>query len=159
MKKYKKPNKFYVLLLLITFLIIGAYTVYLQVTGDLEAMDLWNLFVLPVLFVGIYWLGDTVLQKITDKRYKTNYEDRFVELVNSKMRDSKQFLIEDFRRLQLNPKFQESLKMAYQIYQNGENEVFTISKLEKKFEPKTIEARAMGYIIKEINEKMASKTE
>ena len=159
MKRYKKPNKFYVLLLLITFLIIGAYTIYLQITGALEATDLWNLFVLPVLFVGIYWLGDTVLQKISDKRYKTNYEDRFVELVNTKMRESNQFLIEDFRRLQLNPKFQESLKMAYQIYQNGENEIFTIAKLEKKFEPKTIEALAMSFIIKEIKEKLTAKTE
>ncbi len=46
---------------------------------------------------------------------KTNHEDRFLESVNVKMRESNQFLVEDFRRLQINPKFQESLKMALYI--------------------------------------------
>jgi len=159
MKRYKKPNKFYVLLLLITFLIVGGYTIYLKITDKLESTDLWNLFVLPVIFVGIYWLGDNLLQKMSDKRNKTNYEDRFVETINLKMRDSKQFLIEDYRRLQLNPKFQESLKIAYQIYQNGESDVFNIAKLEKKFDPKTTEALAMSFVISEIQEKLSTKTE
>lgn len=159
MKRYKKPNKFYVILLVITFLIIGGYTLYLKISDQLEATDIWNLFTLPIIFVGIYWLGDTILQKIGDKRYKTNYEDQFVELVNLKMRESKRFLIEDFRRLQLNPKFQESLKMAYQIYHNGESENFTIAKLEKKFDSKTTEGIAMSFVIHEIQEKLAEKSE
>ena len=159
LKRYKKPRKFYLLLLLITFIIIGGYTLYLHFSGNLEATDIWNLFALPVIFVGIYWAGDTLLQKITDKRFKTNYEDRFVELVNQKMRDSKQFLIEDYRKLQLNPKFQESLKMGYQIYQNGETEVFTIAKLEKKFEAKTVEGLAMTFVIQEIQKKLDTKAE
>jgi len=158
-KRYKKPRKFYLLLLLITFVIIGGYTLYLHFSGNLEASDIWNLFALPVIFVGIYWAGDTLLQKISDKRFKTNYEDRFVELVNQKMRDSKKFLIEDFRKLQLNPKFQESLKMGYQIYQNGESEVFTIAKLEKKFDLKSVEGLAMTFVIQEIQEKLSTKPE
>jgi len=99
------------------------------------------------------------MQKIKDKRYKTNYEDQFLELVNNKMRSSNQFLIEDFRRIQMNAKFQESLKMAYYIYQNGENDVFTLSKLEKKFDSKSIEGRAMTFVITEVKEKLANKSE
>jgi len=159
MKQYKKPAKFYLMLFIITFGVVGAYTLYLFFTDALTAPDIWNLLVLPVVFTGIYWAGDSVMQKIKDKRYKTNYEDRFLELVNNKMRSSNQFLIEDFRRIQMNVKFQESLKMAYFIYQNGENDIFTLSKLEKKFDPKTTEARAMTFVINEVREKLENKTE
>ena len=159
MKQYKKPAKFYLMLFIITFGVVGAYTLCLFFTDALTAPDIWNLLVLPVIFTGIYWAGDSVMQKIKDKRYKTNYEDQFLELVNNKMRSSNQFLIEDFRRIQMNVKFQETLKMAYFIYQNGENDIFTLSKLEKKFDPKTTEARAMTFVINEVKEKLENKTE
>jgi hypothetical protein len=157
MKQYKKPAKFYLMLFLITFGIIGAYTIYLYFTSSLEATDIWNLFALPIIFTGIYFGGDYILQKIADKRYKTKYEDRFLELINQKMRESNRFLIEDFRRLQMNEKFQETLKMAFFIYQNGENEIFTINKLERKFDIKSIEGLAIAYAIAEIKEKLAQK--
>jgi hypothetical protein len=159
MKKYKKPMKFYLTLFLFTFGIIGAYTLYLLFTDTLEASDIWNLFALPVIFTGIYFGGDSIMQKIADKRHKINYEDLFLELVNQKMRESNKFLIEDFRRLQLNPKFQEALKMAYYIYQNGENDIFNISKLEKKFELKSSEGLAMTFVIAEVKEKLIKKTD
>lgn len=159
MKKYKKPNKFYLTLFIFTFGIIGAYTLYLLFTDTLEASDIWNLFALPVIFTGIYFGGDTIMQKIADKRHKINYEDLFLELVNQKMRESNKFLIEDFRRLQMNPKFQESLKMAYYIYQNGENDILNISKLEKKFDLKSSEGLAMTFVIAEVKEKLAKKTD
>ena len=158
MKRYKKPNKFYALLLLITFVLMGGYTLYLHFTDQIEAMDIWNLFLLPLLFVGVYFGGDTLLQKITDKRYKNNHEDRFLELVNVKMRESNQFLVEDFRRLQINPKFQESLKMALYIYQNGENEIFNCAKLLKKFDSKTVEGKAMNCVVELLNEKIENKS-
>ncbi len=151
--------KFYLTLFLFTFGIIGAYTLYLLFTDTLEASDIWNLFALPVIFTGIYFGGDSIMQKIADKRHKINYEDLFLELVNQKMRESNKFLIEDFRRLQMNPKFQEALKMAYYIYQNGENDIFNISKLEKKFELKSSEGLAMTFVIAEVKEKLTKKTD
>ena len=49
------------------------------------------------------------------------------------MREDNAFLIEEYRRLQINEKFQESLKIGYEIYINGESDQFYINKLERKF--------------------------
>jgi hypothetical protein len=42
--------------------------------------------------------------------------------------------------------------MAYKIHQDGEDEVFNIEKLEKKFKKDTMEYRAMSFVLAYLEE-------
>ncbi|MFH0992814.1 MAG: hypothetical protein V1761_00530 [bacterium] len=156
-KRHLKPWTFYAFLFLASFLILGAYTLYRYFTSTVEIGDIWNLIVLPILFTGMYLLGDYVMQKITDKRKKINYEELYLEAIGGRMAESKQFLIEDFRRLKENSKFQAALKYGYFIIQNGESDKISIAHLEKKFDQRTLEGKALPFIVDYVREKTVEK--
>jgi hypothetical protein len=107
---------------------------------------------MPPLFAVFYWGSDTLILKFSNKKKKVDYEAKFLDEISDEMRNSKEFIVEEFRRLQINQKFQEDLKRAYQIYKNGENEVLTIEKLENKYKKNSIEKRAMKHVVNYLNE-------
>jgi len=150
MKRQIKPFKYYLFIFLLSVLIVTGYTIYMVLTDRAEISELTSLFFVPLVFTGIYWLGDVLLDKIASKKKKVDYEAEFVHEINKKMHESKAFILEDYRKLQLDQKFQNSLKIAYQIAKNGETEQWTIEKLEKKFRPQTLEARAMTFVIEQV---------
>ncbi len=125
-------------------------------SGKAVAQDLYSLWFMPVIFTIIYYGGDVILERMTRKRHKENFEADFLVAVSDLMQKSNAFLIEDFRKLQMDQKFQDSLKIAFFIYQNGENEQWTLAKLEKKFRPETIESKAMEQVINYVKEKRDS---
>lgn len=136
-----------------SILILG-YTIYMVVKEGRALSELYSLWGLPFFVTIIYYGGDNLLQKITNRKKKIDYEALFLDEIGQRMRESKQFLIEEFRKLQNSTKFQESLRIAYLIHQNGETEQLTISKLEKRFNDRTLEARAMSFVIKYLQEKI-----
>ncbi|MDD4184090.1 MAG: hypothetical protein PHI01_01575 [Candidatus Izemoplasmatales bacterium] len=150
MKRQMKPIKYYLFIFLLSVIIVAGYTLYMVLTDKAEIAELTSLFFVPLVFTGIYWLGDFLLDKIANKKRKVDYEAEFVREINKKMHDSNAFILEDYRKLQQDQKFQTSLKIAYQIAKNGETEQWTIEKLEKKFRPQTLEARAMSYVIEHV---------
>lgn len=152
MKNYKKPFKFYVIMFLILSVAVGGYSVYRIVKDGAQVSEVASLWALPAIFILIYYGSDTLLEKIFRKKKQINYEGKFVEEIAERMRNSKEFLVEDYRRLQINDKFQESLKIGYQIFLNGETEVFNINKLERKFKKDTIESKAIQYVIDYLRE-------
>jgi hypothetical protein len=114
--------------------------------------DIYTLWFMPPLFAVFYWGSDTLILKFSNKKKKVDYEAKFLDEISDEMRNSKEFIVEEFRRLQINQKFQEDLKRAYQIYKNGENEVLTIEKLENKYKKNSIEKRAMKHVVNYLNE-------
>jgi hypothetical protein len=152
MKKFRKPFKFYVILFILSSIVIGAYTIYRMFADDIGISELYTLWFLPLFFITIYYGSDFLLDKIFNRKKKVDYEGKFLNAVGEKMRKTNEFLIEDYRRLQINFKFQESLKMAYKIYIDGEDEIFNIKKLKRKFNNGTVENRAMEYVIDYIKE-------
>ncbi|QWB99944.1 hypothetical protein KHQ88_07350 [Mycoplasmatota bacterium] len=152
MKKFRKPLRFYLTLFILSSLVIAAYTIYRIVADDIGISELYTLWFLPLFFIVIYYGSDFLLDKIFNRKKKVDYEGKFLNSIGEEMRKSNEFLIEDYRRLQINYKFQESLKMAYKIYIDGEDEVFNIEKLERKFNKGTVEYRAMSYVINYIKE-------
>ncbi|MDD3122772.1 MAG: hypothetical protein PHC62_04530 [Candidatus Izemoplasmatales bacterium] len=154
MKAYKKPFKFYLLIFVFSALIILAYSVYLYFKGEVVIKDMLSLWFLPFFFTLIYYVGDVFLYKISNRRKKIDYEALFLEAIAQRMRDSKKFIIEDFRKLQINERFQTQVKNAYEIYKNGETELYTLDKIDKKFKDDTLEARALKYVIEFVKEKL-----
>lgn len=152
MKRFKKPFKFYVIMFLVLAIAVGGYSVYKIFVDNTPVKDVSSLWALPVIFIIIYYGSDTLIDKLFNKKQQINYESKFIEEIAKKMRESNEFLIEDYRRLQLNQKFQDSLKIAYQIFLNGENELFNIKKLERKFKDNTLEKKAMDFVINHIRE-------
>ncbi|NLZ61400.1 MAG: hypothetical protein GX904_01235 [Acholeplasmataceae bacterium] len=152
MKRQLKPLKYYLFTFLLSAIIVAGYTLYMVLTGRAEISELTSLFFVPPVFTGIYWLGDFLLDKIARKKQKNDYEAEFVQEINKKMHESKAFILEDYRKLQQDQKFQGSLKIAYQIAKNGENEQWTLEKLEKRFRSQTLEARAMKFVIEHVRE-------
>jgi hypothetical protein len=157
MKQHKKPFKYYIILFVGSFAVLGAVTLYKFFTSGLVLTDIWTLIAMPVVFTGIYWGGDTIMQKIADKKYRHDYEGRFLDAIGDLMRNANEFLIEDFRRLQDNQKFQETLKIAFAISKNGETETTNLEKLEKKFEKRTVEYKAMQYVIPFVKTRLEEK--
>jgi hypothetical protein len=159
MKQYRKPMKFYLLMYLLLTVVIGGYTGYLIIQGTLEATDIWNALILPPFFVIIYYIFDVLMEKIFSKRKKVDLEGLFLDDVALRMQQSGLFGIEDFRRLKISERFQDALKVSFWISQNGENEDRNINRLEKKFDKKTLEAKAMTYVVEAIRAKLAPISE
>lgn len=154
LKSYKKPLKFYLLMYALLTVVIGGYTAYLIIQGTMEVRDLWNAVVLPPLFTIVYYLVDKLMGKIAVKKGKIDYEGLFLDDVASRMQTSKLFGVEDFRRLKISPRFQDALKVAFWISRNGETEDRNLARLSKKFEPKTLEAKAMPYVLESTKAKL-----
>jgi len=152
MRKFRKPFKFYILMFVILSLAVAGYSLYKILKDGTPVSDLSSLWVLPLIFIVIYMGSDMLLDKLFNKKKQINYEEKFVEEIAKRMRESNDFLVEDYRRLQINPKFQEALKIGYQIYLNGENEIYNIDKIERKFKKGTIEFKAIGYVLDYIRE-------
>lgn len=153
MRQQKKPFKFYLIIFLASTLIIAGYSLYMILVQDRDVSELYSLWVMPVIFTLFYYGSDVLMFKIFNrKNKKVSKEDEFLQKVSQKMRDSNEFLVEEFRQLQLNKKIQEDLKRALFIYENGESEVFKISKLENKYKEGTLEQRAVKYIIEVLKE-------
>lgn len=157
MKQYKKPTKFYIMIFVFTSVIVLGYSVYLYIKESAELSDLVTLWVLPPIFTLLYYGGDVLIQKIADRKKKVDYEGLFLRAVGEKMSASKEFLIEDFRKLQKSEKFQTQVHSAYEIYHNGESELYTLEKIEKKFRADSLEGRAMFYVCEFVKEKLKEK--
>ncbi len=155
MRQYKKPMKFYFTIFVLTSLIVLGYSIYLFIAANAELQDLIILWILPFFFTMIYYGGDSLMQWIANKRKKIDYEGLFLSEIGRRMNESKSFLIEEFRRLQTSEKFQTQVKVAYEIYQSGETENYTIEKLKKKFRADSIEGRAMVFVIEYVEEKLS----
>ena len=158
MRQHKKPLKFYIIIFIGTSLIILGYSIYLFITQDAQLADLISLWILPLIFTLLYYGGDSLVQKIVDKtaekKRKVDYEGNFLRKIGELMSESKQFLIEDFRKLQRSEKFQTQVHNAYLIYQNGETEIISLEKISKKFRADTLEARAMAFVCSFVKEKL-----
>jgi len=152
MKKFRKPFKFYLSIFIFSSILILGYTIYRMVRYDDPISALYTTWFLPLFFIMIYWGSDFLLDKIFNRKKKVDYEGKFLDSIGEEMRKSNSFTIEDFRRLQLDQKFQQSLKIAYRIYMDGEDEVFNIKKLERKFRKDTTEDRAMRFVIAYLEE-------
>ncbi len=152
MRNYQKPFKYYLLLLLLSFVIIGGFAFYQYLQGNLVIGDIGALILMPIVFVGLYYGSDVAIRKIQEKRKKKDYEGNFLEAVGLRLRQTNQFLIEDFRKLQTSVKFQESMKIAFKISKEGENEFYSIEKLERKFDKKSVEFHAITEVVKYLKE-------
>lgn len=152
MKKYRKPLKFYLLLLGVSSIFILGYTLYMVIFNETPVSNMISTWFLPPLFIFIYFMSDLILDSIFRRKNKIDYEAKFLDAIGEKMRESNIFTIEDFRRLQINDKFQKTLTIAYKVYKDGENEVYNIEKLRRKFSKNSTEERAMEFVINYIEE-------
>jgi hypothetical protein len=148
----KKPLRFYIIIFAFSSIIVAGYSLYKIYAQDAEITDVYSLWAMPVIFTLFYWGSDKVIELFTKKRNKKNTQDTFLEEISQIMRDSGDFLIEDFRQLQNNQKFQNDLTRAHTIFKDGENEVFTIAKLENKYRAGTVEKKAMNIVVKYLRE-------
>jgi len=152
MNRQKKPLKFYLIIFLFSTVIIAGYSLYMIFVKNAVVSDIYTLWFMPLLFTLFYWGSDTIILKFSNKKKKVDYEAKFLDEISNEMRNSKEFIVEEFRRLQINQKFQDDLKKAYQIHKNGENGILTIEKLENKYKKNSIEKRAMKYVINYLKE-------
>jgi len=152
MKDQKKPFRYYLMIFVLSAVIVIVYSIYMVATDRAEIKDLYSLLFMPFFFTIIYYAGDVLIQKIANRKKKPNPEVDFMNIVGERMRASGSFLLEDFRKLQTNAKFQESLKIAFKLLQEGDSETWSLDKLEKRFRPQTLEARAMTFAISYIAE-------
>lgn len=157
MKNGKKSKAHYLLLFVFSFLLMGIYVILNYLEDRLALENVWVYLLIPFVFTGLYWGGDTLLQKIRDKRQKVDYYGLFLDAVGERMRNSQAFLLEDFRRLQTSERFQDAVKTAYFIHQNGETEAIGLERLEKKFEKRSLEFKAMQYVVAYVREKRDEK--
>ena len=160
MREHKKPFKFYLYMFIFAIILVTIYTIYSLTQGDVVASDLIVMWLLPFIFVGFYYGFDSLMDRFSKKKNKINYEVKFLEAISERMRNSNEFLVEDYRKLQINEKFQKALRDAYHIHENGEDELYNFQRLEKKFRKDTIEYKAIQYVISFVQEKQENgKTE
>ncbi|MFA7561621.1 MAG: hypothetical protein WCY80_05920 [Candidatus Izemoplasmatales bacterium] len=152
MKPLRKPFKFYLSMFIILSIAVIGYTIYKIYKDQTPIVDLASLWVMPLFFTLIYFFSDIVLDKIFNRKKKLIGEDKFIHEIDQRIRDKNLFLVEEYRRLQINQKFQESLKIAFKIYENGENEYFSKEKLLRKFKKDSAEFKAIECVIQYLEE-------
>ncbi len=152
MKTAKKPFKFYFIIFIFSVVLVGGYTIYMMAFKDATVADLYPLWLMPLIFTGFYYGSDVLMDKIMRRKKKVNYESKFLDAISVRMRESNEFIIEEFRKLQNSKVFQDDLKKAYQLFQNGETEGFGIDRLEKKYRTGTLENRAMKHVVEYLKE-------
>lgn len=152
MRQIKKPFKFYLIIFIFSVVLVLGYSIYMMFFKDATVNDVYVLWFMPFIFTGFYYGSDVLMDRFNKRKRKIDYEAEFLDKISQIMRDSNEFLIEEFRRLQINKNFQESLKKAYYIYENGENETYNINRLEKKYRKGSLEKRAMEYVINYLKE-------
>lgn len=156
-QKRLKSWKFYLALYALALAALGGVALYKYFTGTYVVSDLWNAILFPIIFAVFMFLSDYIMQKLQDKKQKTNYEGLYLDAIAERMRKSNLFLIEDFRRLKESPRFQEALKYGFYLTKNGESEKFSVARLEKRFDPRSLEAKAMPFVIAQVREKLSEK--
>jgi len=154
-QKRLKSWKYYVLLFAAAFVILGAVALIKNFSGTYVEGDLWNVIIFPPLLALMMFLSDYMMQKLADKKGKKDFEGRYLDAIAEKMRGANLFLIEDFRRLKESERFQEALKYGFYITQHGENDKFTVARLEKRFDGRSLEAKAMPFVIAHVREILA----
>ncbi|MCK7461847.1 MAG: hypothetical protein MZU84_07240 [Sphingobacterium sp.] len=82
-------------------MVIGGYAVYLIIRGTM-ARDLWNAVILLPLFTIAYYVMDTIILKIMNRKGKIDHEGSLDDVAR-RMQASKLFGVEDFRRLKISP--------------------------------------------------------
>ncbi len=158
MKRQKKPLKFYLYVFIFSTVIIGGYSLYEILANETPVSEIYVVWFMPILFTVFYWASDSLILKITNRKSKNpkkkrkNEKSTFLDDISSRMRDSDEFIIEDYRKLKNSKKFQEDLDRAYMIFEQGETDVFTIAKLENKYRKNTVEKRAMKFIVEYLKE-------
>ncbi len=152
MSKHRKPFRFYFYMFLFGMMLVVIYAIYNVINHSFDLNELLVTALLPFLFVGFYYGSDTLLDKFSKKKAVVKYEANFLDTISEAMRKSDEFLIEDYRKLRMNEKFQKAVKDAYFIYENGENEVYNYNRIEKRFNKNTIEYRAIKYVFAYIKE-------
>ena len=157
MKNVKKSKTHYLVLFFLSLVLMGIYVILNFMEGKLALENIWVYLLIPFVFTGIYWGGDVLMQKIRDKRKKVDYYELFLDAVGERMRNSQAFLLEDFRRLQENERFQDAVKTAYFIFQNGESGPIGLDRLEKKFEKRSLEFKAIQYVIGYVRDQQTEK--
>lgn len=156
-QKRLKSWKYYVILYALAFLALGAVALYKHFAGTYVPGDLWNVLIFPPLLAVMMFLSDLMMQKLADKKGKKDFEGKYLDAIAEKMRAANLFLIEDFRRLKESVRFQEVLKYGFYITQHGESEKFSVARLEKRFDTRSLEAKAMPFVIAYVREILAEK--
>lgn len=147
MKKKKRPIRYYLLLLAFMVVFTGAYTAYMVIAEDAPVSEFYTLWALPFVFVGVYMFGERLTQKFASRKDTRDYEALFLDAISESMRGSGEFTVEDFRRLQENPRFQKYVQIAYLIHRDDHPDMEKLRSLPDKFKEGSRERRAMRYVV------------
>lgn len=138
--------------LLIMLFTIG-YSVFMLIRGDLEGQDILFMLGVPPIFILFLFLFDQFRFYVFRRNKPQNPKVTFFEDISLAMRTSKLFTVEDFRKLQSDKYFQETLKQAqYKLEMNQIDETYC-NRLEKKYDKKTVEGKAMEIVLHYLQEK------
>ncbi len=156
MKRARKPWKYYILMYVLIMIFTVGYTIFMLLRGNLETQDIWYMLFVPPLFVGFLFLFDQLKDWLFKKKKPLDGKVVFLEEVSIRMRSSKEFSVEDFRLLQLSSRFQDTLEQAYHKIEINELNEEYLQRLEKRFEKRSLEAKAVQYVILCLKEKIAN---
>ncbi|MBN2877561.1 MAG: hypothetical protein JXL85_07915 [Bacilli bacterium] len=160
MRQQIKPFKFYLIIFLFSVALIVAYTLFMILGQGQTVSDVYTLWFMPFIFTGIYYATDWIADRLNKKKKRKDYEGSFLREISKTMQESNEFIIEEFRRLQVNKTFQDDLKKAYYIYSSEEDSTANIDRLEKKYRKGTLENRAIKFVVDYLREnKKTPKTE
>lgn len=146
--------------------VVVAYAIYIIIigvrNGEFNADMLASMVYLPIMFVGLIWLFDSLLEPFFNRigKGKTTivqqqYRDFFTKLTNV-VNTQCDFSIEDFRRLRENEKFQKALQQSFKVLTEGETPDMNFTLLDKKFKKDSREYEAMQVVIEEVKKMMTN---
>lgn len=153
--KKTRGFKHYLKFWVIATLLYASYVIYSAYQKQpFDPTVLLSIAILPLAFTFLLFVFDQIFDKIWPNKEK-NGDDEFTEFLKkttSKVNETLELGIEEFRRLRESERFQKSLYQAYQIYLIGETDEINYIFLKKKFKKDSNEYNALMIVVKEVKE-------
>ncbi len=152
-RKYSKPVSYYVLSFITAVVAVLVYGLYVNRSIDSAYWE-WVLehSLYPFFITLLVFLFHTFGGRTKERVDRQNKEQIFVLDISKAVKEELDLDPEVVVAVRDNPKFQDALFKAYQIYLYGENTTLNYNVLESMFENDSVEHKAIEIIVRKVQE-------
>ena len=156
MMKKLRPKKYSILYYVGVFLTVSItlaiYGIFDYRRSEVSYLDwLFERVYFPFFITIIMLVFHRFRKRIEVSTSEEKKKHDFVLAMSEKVKEELDYTLEDFKKLQENIQFQQSLYDAYNIYYYGESEMLNKAMIESRFKEDSLESKAMSVILEEID--------
>ncbi len=161
-KNKNKSTNYLKLYIMITALVV-LFTIYGCISKErIDSSDVLTVVFLPALFVTLLWAVEKVALVFNKTKVsESEGKDFYLAKIANSLKGFGSLSVEDFRRLRINDKFQETLDIGYNIFLYGEDDINNYDKILHRYNKtkNDYERKAVEILVSRTKELVKEKEE